>query len=153
MRSNKRWEAELALPVRRPRAKSRSAVIALRPEIDERLKSCSIPEQQKTDHGKLSDEPESAIASTRKLLIECRELRDNLRISRAQLQVELAELKVKLVKLATNAFGLRPKVQRARLSHYGFSWQANVSRPKHARLPRHCFTVSAAEQFLRLRSG
>ena len=93
VRTVQRWEAELGLPVRRPRAKSRSAVIALRSEIDQWLKSCSIPEQKTSGHV-------PAIASTRKLLIECRELRANLRNSRAQLRAELAELKEKLTKLS-----------------------------------------------------
>lgn len=38
VRTVQRWENELGLPVRRPRAKHRSAVIALKPEIDNWLK-------------------------------------------------------------------------------------------------------------------
>jgi hypothetical protein len=34
VRTVQRWEQELGLPVRRPRGKSRSAVIALKPELD-----------------------------------------------------------------------------------------------------------------------
>src|SRR5215475_3241552 len=34
VRTVQRWEMELGLPVRRPRGKSRSAIIALKPELD-----------------------------------------------------------------------------------------------------------------------
>lgn len=34
VRTVQRWEMELGLPVRRPRGKSRSAVIAFKPELD-----------------------------------------------------------------------------------------------------------------------
>jgi phage terminase Nu1 subunit (DNA packaging protein) len=37
VRTVQRWEQELGLPVRRPRGKSRSAVIALKPELDQWL--------------------------------------------------------------------------------------------------------------------
>ena len=37
VRTVQRWELELGLPVRRPRGKSRSAVIAFKPEIDQWL--------------------------------------------------------------------------------------------------------------------
>src|SRR5438552_17635167 len=39
VRTVQRWEADLALPVRRPRGKSRSAVLAIRSEIDGWLNS------------------------------------------------------------------------------------------------------------------
>jgi hypothetical protein len=39
IRTVQRWEADLGLPVRRPRRKGRSAVIAVRSEIDEWIKS------------------------------------------------------------------------------------------------------------------
>lgn len=41
VRTVQRWEAELGLPVRRPRQKHRSAVIAMRSEIDQWLRSGS----------------------------------------------------------------------------------------------------------------
>jgi hypothetical protein len=41
VRTVQRWELELGLPVRRPRGKSRSAVIALKPELDQWLTSTS----------------------------------------------------------------------------------------------------------------
>jgi hypothetical protein len=38
VRTVQRWESDLGLPVRRPRGKSRSAIIALKPEIDRWLR-------------------------------------------------------------------------------------------------------------------
>src|SRR5947209_10613870 len=49
VRTVQRWEVELGLPVRRPRAKNRSAVIAMRSEIDEWLKACPVTEREKTN--------------------------------------------------------------------------------------------------------
>jgi hypothetical protein len=40
VRTAQRWERDLQLPVRRPRGKRRSAVLALRKEIDAWLGSC-----------------------------------------------------------------------------------------------------------------
>ena len=42
VRTVQRWEQELSLPVRRPRGKSRSAIIALRSELDEWLQRASL---------------------------------------------------------------------------------------------------------------
>ncbi len=42
VRTVQRWERELALPVRRPRGKARSAVIAVPSEVDEWLRSSRI---------------------------------------------------------------------------------------------------------------
>jgi len=42
VRTVQRWESELGLPVRRPRGRSRSAVIAMRSDIDHWLKACPI---------------------------------------------------------------------------------------------------------------
>jgi CheY-like chemotaxis protein len=42
VRTVQRWEAELGLPVRRPRGRERTAVIALRADIDAWLKACPI---------------------------------------------------------------------------------------------------------------
>src|SRR6516165_9962944 len=42
VRTVQRWEAELGLPVRRPRGRRRSAVIAMRSEIDQWLNRCPL---------------------------------------------------------------------------------------------------------------
>ncbi len=47
VRTVQRWEQELGLPVRRPRGKSRSAVIALKNELDRWLKE--TPQEQKLE--------------------------------------------------------------------------------------------------------
>lgn len=44
VRTVQRWEKDLGLPVRRPRGKSRSAVIAVRSELDHWLESCPVSE-------------------------------------------------------------------------------------------------------------
>src|SRR5579864_7941705 len=53
VRTVQRWEIELGLPVRRPRGRSRSAVIALRPEMDEWIHSC--PLEKREGHLSVSD--------------------------------------------------------------------------------------------------
>ena len=47
VRTVQRWEQELGLPVRRPRAKSRSAVIAFKSELDHWLHQASAEQLQK----------------------------------------------------------------------------------------------------------
>src|SRR5947207_15650206 len=42
VRTVQRWEIELGLPVRRPRGKSRSAVMAMRSELDPWIKACPV---------------------------------------------------------------------------------------------------------------
>src|SRR5215467_13776066 len=42
VRTVQRWEQELSLPVRRPRGKSRSAIIAFRSELDAWLQQSSL---------------------------------------------------------------------------------------------------------------
>src|SRR5215467_6950635 len=42
VRTVQRWESELGLPVRRPRGRRRSAVIAMRSEIDAWLNHCPL---------------------------------------------------------------------------------------------------------------
>lgn len=42
VRTVQRWEQELGLPVRRPRGKSRSAVIAFKPELDQWLRHAPV---------------------------------------------------------------------------------------------------------------
>ena len=48
VRTVQRWERELNLPVRRPRGKDRSAVIALKPDIDQWLHR--VPQRALTQH-------------------------------------------------------------------------------------------------------
>jgi phage terminase Nu1 subunit (DNA packaging protein) len=78
VRTVQRWEAELHLPVRRPRGKGRSAVIAMRSEIDLWLKACPLE--------KLEDSADRTISplcrQTRNLVAESQQLRNNVSQSR-----------------------------------------------------------------------
>ena len=49
VRTAQRWERDLALPVRRPRGKKRSAVIAVPSEIDAWLRRCPTRDDEKED--------------------------------------------------------------------------------------------------------
>jgi len=45
IRTVQRWERELGLPIRRPRGKSRSPIIAFRPELDRWLQNAPTAER------------------------------------------------------------------------------------------------------------
>jgi CheY-like chemotaxis protein len=62
VRTVQRWEAELGMPVRRPRGKSRSAVIAVMSELDEWLARTPL-------HTIENSEPESLLAITLHILV------------------------------------------------------------------------------------
>jgi predicted DNA-binding transcriptional regulator AlpA len=49
VRTAQRWERDLALPVRRPRGKKRSAVIAVQSEIDAWLRRCPTYDSEDKD--------------------------------------------------------------------------------------------------------
>jgi hypothetical protein len=51
VRTVQRWERDLQLPVRRPRGRRRSAVIAIRKEIDAWLSRCPQLSEQEQEHG------------------------------------------------------------------------------------------------------
>lgn len=51
LRTVQRWEAELGLPVRRPRGRRRGAVMAMRSEIDEWLRSRPLVKKHERDTG------------------------------------------------------------------------------------------------------
>lgn len=57
VRTVQRWERDLGLPVRRPRGKSRSAVVAMRSEVDHWLESCPV--------GKLTDQATKRVRDDR----------------------------------------------------------------------------------------
>lgn len=96
VRTVQRWEAELALPVRRPRGRRRSAVIAMRSEIDQWLNSCplearervagSSPEREPLAHAEYSDIPLS------ELILSSRLLRSDLDRTRRELQSMVRQL-------------------------------------------------------------
>lgn len=51
VRTVQRWEADLGLPVRRPRGKSRSAVIAMRADLDRWLEACPLNVREHLQQG------------------------------------------------------------------------------------------------------
>jgi hypothetical protein len=53
IRTVQRWEHELGLPVRRPRGRGRSAVIAVRSELDQWLHTCPIEERKEQVHKRM----------------------------------------------------------------------------------------------------
>jgi len=76
VRTVQRWEADLGMPVRRPRAKSRSAVFAMSDEIDAWLRSAptgdlSVPEEQLNKLNTFR----SALAQHNSLRDHCHQLR------------------------------------------------------------------------------
>ena len=47
VRTVQRWEAELGMPVRRPRGRGRSAVLAVRSELDRWIQACPLEAREK----------------------------------------------------------------------------------------------------------
>ena len=107
VRTVQRWEQELDLPVRRPRGKSRSAIIAFRSELDEWLQRASVhhlPEEEnglpappRGLHRQLHERTVLLLGQTRQLLHRsnalCQRLQDmGIQVNRT---VELATVQVK----------------------------------------------------------
>lgn len=69
VRTVQRWENDLSLPVRRPRGKDRSAVIALKPELDKWLHD--VPSRSVTPH---STKHEQLHLNTQRLLNRSQEI-------------------------------------------------------------------------------
>ena len=111
VRTVQRWETELGLPVRRPRGRGRSAVIAMRSEIDLWLKSCPLEKWQ--EHAQIDDPAvvvEPIAISNQELLATSRRLRGDVRTSRRQVSNALAELVKSLDKMAKGCLGVAPAV-------------------------------------------
>lgn len=70
VRTVQRWESDLGMPVRRPRAKSRSAVVAMSDEIDRWLRSA--PTSDILEHPRTL----AAMMDLRKVVVEHTVLRD-----------------------------------------------------------------------------
>ena len=96
VRTAQRWEAELGLPVRRPRSKGRSPVIALRSEIDLWLKTSM---QGKQDGNGL-DRFDALMAESRNLRLTSQQLRDNMRRACAELARSVAALVESMERIA-----------------------------------------------------
>ena len=104
VRTVQRWEAELAMPVRRPRGKSRSAVIAMRSEIDEWLRACPVSarEQLATRQGQ-AVQPRAGNSSV--LILQCQELRSSVELQRVEFRAALERLMWTLGKMAGGSVG------------------------------------------------
>jgi hypothetical protein len=60
IRTVQRWERELGLPVRRPRGKSRSPVIAFRPELDHWLQNAPMAERLSSRENQAAETSQAA---------------------------------------------------------------------------------------------
>ncbi len=80
VRTVQRWESELGMPVRRPRARSRSAVVAMSDEIDRWIRSA--PTTDPWQHSKVP--PTEAVQKLRQSI----QLHNQLRTRCAELQAE-----------------------------------------------------------------
>ena len=96
VRTVQRWEDELGLPVRRPHGRGRSAVFAVRSEVDVWLRACPLER-----HLEIAASRRMPVeASTRDLLLEARRLRAHLRTSRMELDDALLRLVQTLGKMS-----------------------------------------------------
>ena len=91
VRTVQRWEAELGMPVRRPRGKGRSAVIAMRSELDQWIKSCPTETDEETKPQVTSFAQFPMLLSLRASTLELHRLRDEMKfpnpaILKAQIQ-------------------------------------------------------------------
>ncbi len=106
VRTVQRWEVNLGLPVRRPAGKTRSAVIAMRSELDQWVKSSAsgrpdglAPAGGRASYTQVLLNPASL--STKKSIEQCQALRAQLRQARRELAqaVERYVLTVRSLKL------------------------------------------------------
>jgi hypothetical protein len=104
VRTVQRWESELGLPVRRPRGRRRSAVIAMRADIDDWLSRCPVEAREQVaqssgpvvlpvngNNGAPATRAE-AERSVSQLIVDSRNLRTDLERSRRQLEEAVALL-------------------------------------------------------------
>lgn len=102
VRTVQRWELELALPVRRPRGKPRSGVLALRSELDHWLSACPA-----TRHGTQIDTLPGhdffapLVQNTSNLVSQSRMLRTELVRFRADLVRLQEDLRLTMNRLTT----------------------------------------------------
>ena len=107
VRTVQRWEAELGMPVRRPRGKGRSAVIAIRSELECWIKSCPTETDEEATQGTaLTQLP--VLQSLRESTLELHRLRDEVNRSREQLFVVLSELAMRVEKVMDSSSGAPP---------------------------------------------
>ncbi len=113
LRTVQRWEADLGMPVRRPRGRGRSAVIAIRSELDNWINACPLatkPSNKPYDNEKT----QRLLEQLRAAVCEMRELRAQVKSSREQLSSALGELRWTAQKLK-NGQPLAPSIRRAQI--------------------------------------
>ncbi|HLY97569.1 MAG TPA: hypothetical protein VKT33_00740 [Candidatus Angelobacter sp.] len=114
VRTVQRWEADLHLPVRRPSGRGRSAVIAMRGEIDAWLRACPLEKRQKH----LTTDENSALFC-QELLNVTRRLRTEVFRSSRELSIALQELSITVQKMtAAPSFNTQARVAHASDDHH-----------------------------------
>ena len=101
IRTVQRWETDLALPVRRPRGKKRSAVIAMRSDLDDWLNSCPSMQSGNGNNstGKKPPRPANGLGlpiAVSETILRSRYLRSSLRQSRHELAGAIGRLVINL---------------------------------------------------------
>jgi len=105
VRTAQRWEAELQMPVHRPWGKDHSAVIAMKSEIDQWIRSCSREKRERqlaaaratrvASDGAVQPSPlrsEADRAFCRELLVSSRTLRAEVARNRVMLRDSIEDL-------------------------------------------------------------
>lgn len=102
VRTVQRWEADLAMPVRRPRGSIRSAVVAVRSDIDEWLNSLPVRDATQKTQGNGFHAPNAICNQTeiRDLIARSRTLRRDMAQSRDGLKSALNHLIINLQRIA-----------------------------------------------------
>ena len=74
VRTVQRWEAELGLPVRRPRGKARSAVLALKQELDGWLRQTPAAQAEQPAITRQSHDLKALVANRGRMLVQMQQL-------------------------------------------------------------------------------
>src|SRR5947209_7058286 len=106
VRTVQRWEIELGLPIRRPRGKNRSAVMAMRSELDAWVKACPVShEAEKNGHAAPSALLTTAeVQRLNSLLLQSHELHSNANRLRNEVRMTVGALVDNLKKLSDKTF-------------------------------------------------
>lgn len=126
VRTVQRWERELNLPVRRPRGKDRSAVIALKPDIDAWLHN--VPQRALTQHTTDSLRHEKLHVNTELLIMRTHQILERS----TQVQAKVKDTLALTIKLKAQQ-AERIRVSAARGSATGSPAPANQDAPHAGR--------------------
>jgi hypothetical protein len=102
VRTVQRWEHELGLPVRRPRGKSRSPIMALREELDSWIIDCPQAANHQDRNGVSIGHTEAGAPCVTDILVESQDLRNKARELRKEMSVALHTLISNLEQLHGN---------------------------------------------------